>query len=299
MFELLVDTIRKADAAIVGHVLSSTLLPLGEDEGVVRVSLKVEEVLKGTLQSDVYIEVDIPAAGRETPETTVGKSYFVFLDASNVPAKVSSGEAAPWSPAPLSSPIAVPEADDRAAFVTGMQALATLAAGTQSDAEVKSYVLGKLSTRIPLLRGDASALAMGVEGWSKAELDTIEAFLAQADSVALADTERTNWVMLIARDAAPADVVGMARRELAVGDSDGIFFGLAERKDAAVQDVMTELLRTPDLTVRNRSLRLTGLLRRNDLLDWFEQALRDNPNASLNDYRQALDEARKLVDRDY
>jgi hypothetical protein len=295
MLELLTTATRNSDAVVVLQVRQSYIVPV-EDVEYLRVIGSVEAFFKGTFKKFATVEVDIPEVGSETPQADTGASYVFFLTAKTTPAFGVER----WSLLSTADTVLVPEPGDaRKLFLVGMQNVVTAANSNQSDSTLKSYILGTLGSPIALFREDAARMSLGITGWAATEIDVVGRFLADNERNAIPQMERGNWVALVAREAPPGAVLLMARSELAADDSDPLYFGLAERQDDAAQGILVELLRTPNSSLQERALRVAGLLRRTDIIDGFEQELRRNPQADVNEFRRALENARELADRDY
>lgn len=298
MRELLVNAIGRSDVLLIGLVHAAAPVPV-DDEDFVRVTVEPRIVINGAIEVGKIIELDIPAAGRETPETTVNQSYLFFLISSK---QGTDSGFAPWRSEPMTTPVSVPKPGaERDAFLAGINEAVALAKGNQTDVEVKHYVLNALHGRPVLFRTDASRMALKVVQWSAQELDVIRNYLGDNERSAISGPERNNWVALIAQKGTLDQVRQLAYAELSADDSDALYFGLAERQDGAATNVLVELLRLNDIAVQRRALRIAGLLRRADIIDGFEQGLSRDTLArpNINDFRQAIDEARSLLERDY
>ena len=92
-----------------------------------------------------------------------------------------------------------------------------------------------------------------------------------------------------------ARVVEFAKAQLKNDQTDPIYFGLFRRTDPSVDQILWDLLKDPDATVRIGALRVVGLLRRADILDRF---VKESTSAQDQRTRDALATARALVVRD-
>jgi hypothetical protein len=298
MRELLVNVIANSDVLLIGRVYAAGPVSI-EDLDFVRVTVEPRIVLTGKIEVGKIIELDIPAAGRETPETTAGQDYLFFLVKNS---RGTDSDLAAWRSEPMTSPVFTPQqGPERGAFLAGINEAVALTNGKQTEAEVKHYVLNALHGWPMMFRTDASRMALNVAQWSAPEIELLRSYLAENERAAISGPERNNWVALIAQKGSAEQVKQLAYAELSADDSDALYFGLAERQDGTATNVLIALLGLDEWTVQTRALRIAGLLRRADIIDRFEQGLsRDSmvrPN--INDFRQAISEARSLVERDY
>lgn len=87
----------------------------------------------------------------------------------------------------------------------------------------------------------------------------------------------------------------LGRKLLLAGESESVFYGLDIRREKDVDGLLIGYLQDSEAAVNEAALRVTGLLRRTELLDWYEQASSPIKDPRL---RKALDEARVLVQLD-
>jgi hypothetical protein len=284
MFEFIIDAIRKSQAAAIVEAIDRQRVAGGE-QGYLRVTARVAEVVKGQLTRGSTFVIDIVDEGRETPNIQPGTEYLFFL---------RHDDGGSWRVLDLTRPVTV-RPEDRDHFLENLQAAAKLASATPSTDELKRHYLAMLRTGIRFFATDAAKACSSLQPWNERELRQVIDIL-QGKGVAgrPQGNDYDHLVALVVHHATVPLASSFAREELKQGHGDAVYFGLLKRNDSTVDAIVGALLRDPDQVVRNEAVRVAGLLRKNQLLDEVERHLTPDEGA----LRQALAAARALAARD-
>jgi hypothetical protein len=285
MLETVLSIVPKANAIVVATVEQASAVSDGGRDWV-RTRIVPSEVWKGSTSVGTPIQLDVAAAGKETPELREGREYVFFL---------KRPDGGPWHLVDLSRPLEVPERD-RAEYLAIVRGYVPLAAAGSSEDALKRQLVRALGSGIPLLQLDAARTTDRITRWSEADLDELVAVLDEPDPRKVPrGTAREFVVVVLVTNATPERLQPIVRHELLAGDADAVYFGLEARKDDAGERVLRKLFDDPDEAVRAGALRVAGLLRRADLLDAYAAARKGRLTQRDG---EAVVEARKLVTRD-
>ena len=284
MFEFIIDAIRKSETVAIAQP-TETQQVAGGEQGYLRVSASVTEVVKGGLSRGSTIAIDIAIEGKETPRLQLGAEYLFFLH--------GSGSGA-WRVLDLTRPVSI-RVEERERFVDNLRRAARLASTTSSDVELKKHYLDMLRSGVRFFVTDAAKACSAISSWNDGELQQVIAIL-NGDGVPERPqgNDHDHLAAVVVQQGSVALATRFARQELKDGHGDPVYFGLMKRKGQTVDAILTALLRDQDEAIRGEALRVAGLLRRKDLLDQFEKQ-ETSGEASV---REALVQARALAIRD-
>jgi hypothetical protein len=286
MAEFIVDAIQKADAVVVGTV--GRVEPTSRDgEDVLRLAVTVREAVKGPGAPGTDVVVEVPTAGKETPTIEPRASYLFFL---------RGASPGPWRLLELTEPVPVSDAQ-RPAFLDALRQSARLAGqGTVSGDVLKPHLLQMIGSGIEFFVSDAAKALQTIPTWTEPEIDMVLAVLAgDGGRPRPQGNTRDHLAALVIERAAPARAVAFARGEMATDNSEPVYYGLYKRRDGHGDAILWQLLLDRELPVSLAALRITGLLRRTDMLDEFE---RRHPSMTNSAVQAALERARALTRRD-
>ncbi|HEV8605376.1 MAG TPA: hypothetical protein VGQ99_08425 [Tepidisphaeraceae bacterium] len=289
MFDTLINIIRKSDEVMAARVSGSQPVTV-EGEKFVRAAADVVEMFKAGTERPKTINYDVEFANKETPQTTEGKTYVLFLR------KGKDGkEAGRRFLVDLSRPLGVPE-ERKDAYFQLIREYVAVAEGEAAKKNLKAHLLKVLQCGIPFFQEDAAKTALLVTDWTPQEVEKIKEILAGAGRTSAPEgNERDNLAALVLSLGTATQALAQGRLEFARGNADGVYYGLNRRKGADVDAMLGTFLKDADAAVRLGALRVAGLLRKGDVLDKFEE---QNRNSLDEKTRSALSEARKLVSRD-
>lgn len=274
----------ESDLIVVGTVESSEMVEAGDGK-VVRVNLRVGEWLSGRPGTGDRIVVDVPHAGKETPDLPEGITSCFFL-------RQAAGG---WRLTDLSSPLTIPQ-EGREGFLALLKEYVQAAAARPAEPGARDLVLRFIETGHPFFVDDASRAALDIAGWTATDVARILAVLRGGDEeTSPGGNARENLTYLVVANGAPEAIDPFIREELAEGRADGIYLGLDERDEESAGSIVRSLLEDPEPEMQAAGLRLAGLLRRKDLIDAYVAAHEEGLDDAMS---QAVEEARKLVDRD-
>jgi hypothetical protein len=284
MFEFIIDAIRKSDTVAIVEALE-TQQAAGGEQGYLRVTARLVDVVKGRHSRGSTIVIDIVNEGRETPRIQVGGEYLFFLRGDG------SGTGRVLD---LTRPVSI-RPEERERFVENVGRAARIASSTPSDAELKRHYLELLRSRVGFFVTDAAKACSTISSWSDGELQQLIAIVNADDAAERPQAnDHDHLAAVIVQHGSAPLATRFAREELKEGHGDAVYFGLMKRTGQTADAILAELLRDMDESVRREALRVAGLLRKKDLLDQFE---RDQPEGQPW-VQQALQQARTLAVRD-
>jgi hypothetical protein len=288
MHGMLLDFIRSSDAFVLSAVRRCERVSVGDSE-FLRIDAEVSEAFKGLAPGQENLLIDVRMAGKETPVIEVGKEYLFFL------APADLDHQGRRKLLDLTWPVAV-GTERRGDFVRLAREAADIARRPVSDADLKAYVFAMLQSDIGFFQADAARQAVNITRWNDSEVERLTTILhrnGHQPPLAVADFD--NVATVVVQHGSIARVVDFAKAQLKNDQTDPIYFGLFRRADPSVDQILWDLLKDPDATVRTGALRVVGLLRRADILDRF---VKESTSAQDQRTREALATARALVVRD-
>jgi len=280
MFDTLINIINRSDEVLAAKVTGSQPVTV---DGLkwVRASADVVEVFKGA-QPPKTINYDVEFANKETPQTKEGKTYILFIKKSNDRRLLEE----------KSNPVGVVAEKQEKYF----QLIRDYVAAASAKDHLKSHLLKVLDSGIPFFVEDAAKNALLIEDWTPAELEKIKILLAPNPPKPMIEgNPRDNLVALLIGKGTATQALAQARMEFKHDNPDAVYYGLSRRKNPDVDHLLASFLKDPEPSIRLGAVRVTGLLRKSNVLDQFEQQNKATMDEST---RSALAEARKLVGRD-
>ena len=281
MFDTLINIIDRSDEVLAAKVTGSQPVTV-DGLKFVRASADVVEVFKG--QPPKTINYDVEFANKETPQTKEGKTYILFIKNNNGRRLLEE----------MSNPVGVvPEKQEK--YFQLIRDYVAVAPESAKDHR-KAHLLKVLDSGIPFFVEDAAKTALLIEDWTPAELEKIKILLAPNPPKPMIEgNPRDNLVALLIGKGTATQALAQARMEFKHNNPDAVYYGLDRRKNPDVDHLLASFLKDAEPSIRLGALRVTGLLRKGNILDQFEQ---QNKQTMDENTRSALAEARKLVGRD-
>ncbi len=289
MFNTLVNIINQSDTILAASVRTADPVTV-DGEKFVRAQAEVREVFKPAAGVDKAIAYDVVFANKETPQTTIDKTYILLLR------KGKDGkEAGRYFLVDLSSPIGVPEERKDAYFQLVRDYVAAAQAAPEKHA-LEPHLLKVMHCGIPFFQEDAAKTSLLLPDWKPDQIAKVVDILGGAGRAAPPNgNERDNLVALVIGQGDRTQATAQGRRELLAGNADAVYYGLTRRMAPDTDGILQDFLKDDERRARLGAIRVAGLLRKTEILDNFEH---QNAERIDGETLTALAEARKLVKRD-
>lgn len=281
MFGLLYNLIQ--DAALVMY---------GKPQSVTSDTCRLlcTHVFKGVIHITETVSCVIPQKGMETPEFNPGTEYLVILR------KDTDGTG--FTMLPKSSPIEIPAAQ-RAPIAEILHEYANIAQIPDGsyDSALQHLVLRMLSTNIPLFEQDGAKLANKVKTWDPEAMKKLRKIVEGTETRhPLTGGPRGDAVFVIIVKSNLSTLEEFVIHQIETGNADDVYYGLMGRSPEDATFFLKKLVQNhiKDSNRVSALLRISGLMRRDDLLDCFEKEY--NPESGSH-FAEALKSAREFVDR--
>lgn len=290
MHERILSVHDRTDAVVIATIRQKRKQPPTRVE-TLEYDIDLQKTFYGTMPTDKGAVLAVEDEGTETFLPESDEDYLLFLK--------SAGKGR-WTL--VESAPAVPVSDsDRSSITEAMEGYAAIKKGSDEAPELRDHITRLLKTGVDFLQLDAAIEGQYVENWAAEEIDTlisiVQAESSDADLTGLA--RETITAVIIARGSA-GQVAPFVRKELLLGHTDNVYWGLEVHKPVFGLQMIQDLLNDRDISVQVEAIRLAGLLRLSDKLDEARRRV-DQGRYSDDDRAQiepAIKEARVLVDRD-
>jgi hypothetical protein len=293
MVGLLYDCVKTADIVVLVDNSKNVSLQ-GSNEEFTTYTATITHVFKGDVfigDTTIYL---FRKRGKNTQELDSNYEYFVIAKAAGK--EITDKNSNALIPVSKSNPILIPK-DVRSKMVELIHEYTNITRIPSDSAQpaLRKLIIKLLQSNIPVLQIDGLKLTRLVGLWDKSQWAILKELATGTKTHhPLHEEPLENLITVIISKDPFIDVIEFIEAQILAGNTDVIQYGLLDRPEKEVEDILSALVKKDDEDIQIGAIRIAGFLRRLDILTIY-----DNKVASFKAPRikEALHQARLLANQ--